>query len=211
MPISRRLLLSLLPLAGAGFARVADAQGADPHMSVRTLGSPSAPVTVTEYFSLTCPHCARFQREIFPQIKAKLVDTGKLQYQWSEYPLDQTALMASQVARYLPPDRYEPFIDALLQTQDRWAYAPGVNSTEELAKMAALAGMPRATFNQAIADTALRNAILTGEDQAQAILHVDSTPTFIFHGANGRSRTESGEMSYDEFAKNVAEVGGATG
>jgi protein-disulfide isomerase len=211
MPISRRVLLSLLPLSAEALSHVAQAQDTDQLMALRTIGSPGAPVSVTEYFSLTCPHCARFQRETFPQIKAQLVDTGKLRYGWVDYPLDQVALMAAQVARYLPPDRYEPFIDALLASQDRWAYARGVNSTDELAKMAALAGLPREKFDQAIADVGLRNAILEKQDQADKTLNVDSTPTFIFSGPGGRTHKESGEMSYDQFAKIVAQTGGATG
>jgi protein-disulfide isomerase len=209
MPLSRRLLL--LSAAGLPVALTGARAQTDALMATRSMGAATAPVTVTEYFSLTCPHCARFQRETFPQIKTQLIDAGKLRYQWVDYPLDQVALVAAQVARYLPADRYEPFIDALLATQDRWAFARGVNSTEELAKMAALAGMPRGTFDRAIGDTQLRDAILARQDEADKTLHVDSTPTFIFDGSAAHGRKESGEMSYDAFAKIVAAVGGATG
>jgi protein-disulfide isomerase len=168
-------------------------------------------VTVTEYFSLTCPHCARFARDTLPQIVSQLVDTGKLRYVFVDYPLDQVALMAAQVAHALPPARYAPFADALLASQDRWAFAQNVNSTDELAKMAALAGLSRAQFDAAIADTGLRDAILARQDADTKTYQIDSTPTFIFNGPKAHNRKQAGEMSYDEFAKIVAEAGGATG
>ncbi len=172
MPLSRRSLLILAPalLAAPGLARAA---AADPRMAPRTLGKPDAPVKVTEWFSLTCPHCARFARDTFPLVQSKLIDTGKLSYTFADYPLDQVALMAAQVARALPPDRYVPFVDALLASQDRWAFARDVNTTEELAKMAALAGLSHDQFEAAIKDTGLRDAILTAQDQATKTYQIE--------------------------------------
>ncbi len=213
MPLFRRSLLILTPalLLAPRLAGAAQDPRQDPRMTPRALGSASAPVTVTEYFSLTCPHCARFARDTLPQVRAKLIDTGKLRCIFADYPLDQVALMAAQVARSLPPDRYVPFVDALLASQDRWAFARDVNSTEELAKMAALAGLSRQAFDAAIADTGLRDAILAKQDTDTKTYQIDSTPTFIFSGPAAQNRKQSGEMSYDEFAKTVAEAGGATG
>lgn len=211
MRLSRRSLLILAPavLAAPRLARAAATP--DPRMAPRTLGKPDAPVKVTEWFSLTCPHCARFARDTFPLVKSKLIDTGKLFYTFGDYPLDQVALMAAQVARSLPPDRYVPFVDALFASQDRWAFARDVNTTDELAKMAALAGLSREQFSAAIKDTALRDAILTEQDRATKTYQIDSTPTFIFNGPNAHDRKQSGELSYDEFAKIVSEAAGATG
>ena len=106
-------------------------------MTDRTLGDPKAPVTMQEYFSLTCTHCAAWSVQVFPDVKAKLIDTGKVFYIYRDFPLDQVALTAAMVARALPPARYEPFVNALLASQDRWAFARDVNSTEELFKRAA--------------------------------------------------------------------------
>ena len=206
MSLSRRLLL-LTPAALALPAARARADD-DPRMAERSVGSATAPVTAREYFSLTCPHCARFAAETFPQIRKSLIDTGKLRWVFEDFPLDQVALTAAMVARALPPDRYEPFVMALLASQMRWAFARDVNNTEELGKMAALAGMSRDTFEKTINDTKLRDAILTGQDQAEKKYHVDSTPTFILSGPKQKDRSESGEMSYDAFVKAVAAVGG---
>jgi protein-disulfide isomerase len=178
----------------------------DPRMTVRGMGKTDAPVRVDEWFSLTCPHCAAFSQQTFPQVQSQLIDTGKLYFVFNDFPLDQVALTASMVARSLPPERYEPFCAALFASQDRWAFARGVNSTEELAKMAALAGMPREQFNTVIADNSLRNAILQRQADASKNLHIDSTPTFIFNGSVEKNHSESGERSYDEFAKLVAQA-----
>jgi predicted DsbA family dithiol-disulfide isomerase len=112
------------------------------------------------------------------------------------------------VARALPPVRYEPFVSALLASQDRWAFASNVNPTEELAKMAALAGLPRGRFDTTIADTAFRDALLQAQANDSKAYGIDSTPTFIINGPHAKDRHESGEKSFDEFARMVAEAAG---
>ncbi len=196
MPVTRRLLIAAAPTLLT--LTPARAQPADPRLAERSMGPADAKVVVTEWFSLTCTHCAAFQKETFSQVRAKLIDTGRIRYVWRDFPLDQIALTAAMVARALPPERYEPFITALLASQDRWAFARGVNSTEELAKFAALAGMSRATFNATIADADLKRAILTDQEEGEKKYGVNSTPTFVMNG-----KTTSGALSYDDFAKAV--------
>jgi protein-disulfide isomerase len=184
-------------------------ESTDPRLADRALGSATAPVTVSEWFSLTCPHCARFARETYPQIKTDLIDAGRLRYVLKDFPLDQVALTAAMVARSLPPERYEPFCMALLASQDRWAFARGVNPTDEIFKFAGLAGMSRESFDAAVNDKTLQAAILQEQDYGAKILHVDSTPTFIFNGPAAKGHRESGEMSFADFAKQVASAAGA--
>jgi len=191
----RRTLLSLV--ATTGFSP-ALARAEDPRLSERAVGKPDAPTQVIECFSLTCTHCAAFARETFPEVKAKLIDTGKVHYVFHDFPLDQVALTAAMVARALPAERYEPFIDALFASQDRWAFAQGVNSTEEIWKMAALAGMSRTTFDATVGDTAFRDAILAGQKADAARWNIDSTPTFVINGEK-----HAGEMDYATFSKLV--------
>lgn len=167
----------------------------------RSIGSPNAPVTAHEYFSLTCTHCAEFATVVMPQVKPNLVDTGKLQIIYHDFPLDQVALMAAQVARYLPPDEYYPFIEALFAAQNDWAFQPNEDYHVSLFKYAALAGMDQATFNAALADDKLRAFILHGQQQAEALDHIDATPTFIIDG-----RMYPGAMPYDDFAAAVAKA-----
>jgi len=177
----------------------AAASAEDEHRAPRTLGDPAAKVTVMEFFSLTCTHCAAFARDTMPQIEKELVTPGQVRFVYRDYPLDQVALTAAMVARYLPAERYVRFVNALFANQDRWAFARGVNSTEEIWKMAALAGMGRPTFDQAVADTGLRDWILQQQQADRDHWKIDATPSFVING-----QKYSGEMTFDAFRKLVS-------
>ncbi len=210
MPITRR---HLLPLVAAGLAApgVVQAQSSTQPAataaqtaaweSERAVGSPTAKVTVDEWFSLTCSHCARFAQETFPQVSNDLIKTGKVRWVFRDFPLDRVALQAAMVSRALPPDRYENFILALFASQDRWAFAPGVDYTKELWDTAAVAGMTRATFDAAVNDTALQDWILAQQAAAQKKYQIDATPSFVING-----KKYSGEMAYDSFVKLLPDV-----
>ncbi len=203
MLISRRSILSLVgatAIAPAGFA--ADSDPNSP-FAQRSIGSPSAPVTAIEYFSLTCTHCAHFANVTMPQVKPKLVDTGKLQIIYRDYPLDQVALMAAQVARSLPAEEYYPFIEALFASQDDWAFAPGIDYTESIFKYAALAGMDRPTYMAALADDKLQAFILQEQKEGQTVYDVQATPTFIIN-----DKVYPGAMEYPDFASTIAQAAG---
>jgi protein-disulfide isomerase len=164
----------------------------------RSIGEAGAKFTVNEYFSLTCSHCAAFAAETMPKVKSDFISKGKVRWVFRDYPLDQIALLAAQVARYLPVDRYAPFVDALFATQDRWAFARDANHTEEIWKTAGLAGMSRATFDKAVADEDLKNWIVQQRQIATDKWQVDSTPSFVINGMK-----YAGEMSFDAFRKLV--------
>jgi len=197
--LRRTLLITLAaaPFAPAFFPS-AWAQDADPRLADRAMGPADAKVVVTEWFSMTCSHCADFQKTTFPTVKAKLIDTGRIRYVWRDFPLDKIALAAAMVARALPAERYEPFISTLLATQDRWAFARNVNPMEELAKLAALAGLPRRVFDETLNDTKLQSAILSLQDDADKNLKVSSTPTFVMNG-----HLTPGAVKYEEFERAV--------
>jgi protein-disulfide isomerase len=178
-----------------------DEKAGQQHEAERSLGDPKAKVTVAEFFSLTCIHCAAFARETMPQVEKDLIQTGKVRFVYHDFPLDQIALTASMVARYLPPAQYYPFISALFASQDRWAFARGVNNTDEIWKIAALAGMSQDTFNTAISDAELRNWILMQQKHDESAFNIDSTPTFVIDG-----KKYPGEMSYDAFRKVLPDV-----
>jgi len=178
---------------------------ADSPYGKRAIGSPTAPVTAIEFFSLTCPHCGHFATDVMPQVKPALVDTGKLQIIYHDFPLDQVALMAAGVARYLPPAQYYPFIEALFASQYQWAFVPVTdpnnppNYQQLIYPYAALAGMDQATFNTAVNDQKLAAFIQAEEQEAINDDHVQATPTFIING-----KIYPGAMEFDQFSAAVA-------
>ncbi|MBS0562582.1 MAG: DsbA family protein [Proteobacteria bacterium] len=201
MQLTRRSALSVVSAAGLGalLARPLPARAeTDPRETERSFGKPDAKVTVTEFFSLTCTHCAHFANAVMPQVIKEMVEPGKVRFVYRDFPLDQVALTAAMVARALPPERYEPFIAALFANQDRWAFARGADTVGELGKLAGLAGMSQDTFNATIKDTAFRNWILTQQAADQKKYGIDSTPTFLIAG-----KTHPGAMEFDAFAKLV--------
>ncbi len=200
MPISRRNILSLVG-ATTILPSAAWAEDANSPYAQRSIGSPKAPVTAIEYFSMTCTHCAHFGTYTMPQVKPNLVDTGKLQIIYKDFPLDAVALMAAQVARSLPAAQYYPFIEALFASQDDWAFAPGIDYKAALYKYAALAGMDQASYNAALTNDKLKKFILDGQQYAEKIYNIQATPTFIING-----KVEPGAFEYDAFAALVAKA-----
>ncbi len=203
MLIRRRNLLTVVAGAtlaqGIGLPAVARAE--DLPQAERFIGKPDAKTTVIEFFSLTCSHCAAFAALTMPRVKSELIDTGKIRWVFHDYPLDQIALLAAQVARYLPADRYEPFVTALFATQNRWAFTQDANHTEELWKTAGLAGMSRATFDKAVADEDLKKWILSQQQADQDKWKIDSTPSFVINGTKSE-----GEMTFDKFRKLIPDA-----
>lgn len=213
MPFDRRVLLtrSAALLAGGSLALPAAvraqtaapaAPAADnPRLSERSMGEASAPMVVQEFFSLTCSHCGAFGRDVWPQVKRELVQTGKVRFVWRDFPLDQIALRAAVVARHFPVAAYEPFIEALLTTQDRWAFARGIDHKAEIGKIANFAGMSPATFEAAWSDDETARGILALRQQAERQYNIQATPTFVFN-----TRVVSGAVPFDRFAQEAARV-----
>ena len=193
MPGTRRALLSLI-LAGAAVPG-AVAAPPDPRETDRAIGSPDAPHSVIECFSLTCPHCADFALESFPAIKSKWIDPGRLRWVFCDFPTDGAALLAAMVARSFPPDRYESFIGSLFASQAAWAYGKG-SIADALWLRASDAGMDRTSFDKAIGNTHLRDWIVSRAMDAQTRWKVDATPGFVIDG-----KLYEGAMSADAFSK----------
>nr|WP_231878152.1 thioredoxin domain-containing protein [Gluconobacter albidus] len=204
--LGRRTLLAsgmaLIATAAAPFAHADDVPASDQRMGPRFIGSPDAKVIVDEWFSLTCSHCAHFSREIFPQVRKNLIDTGKIRYRFHDFPIDQVALLAAMVARSLPADQYAAFVTDLLDHQDEWAFAQNIDPVAELKKRAALFGVNAAAFDRINADNALREAIINKQDHDGAFLQIPGTPYFRINDVPAPTVVGS----YDDFAKAVAKA-----
>src|SRR5438477_4608159 len=126
----------------------------------RILGKPDAPVTIIEYASLTCPHCAAFEKEVLPQLKSEWIDTGKVKLVFRDFPLDASALKAAIVARCAPPERFYGFIGVLFAQQASWA--AGADPIPGITRIAKLGGMSEDQVRACLKDDALQNKILAG-------------------------------------------------
>lgn len=171
--------------------------------SPRTIGSADAPIKIIEYASLTCSHCAHFHNDVLPELKTKYIDTGKVQLEFREFPLNDPALKAALTARCLPEDKYESFTGLLFKTQEHWA--GGIDYMAALKQNAKLAGMSDETFEACQAEPKLKEKIAASMQAAQDKWKIASTPTFII---NDGAETISGAQPLAEFERVFRKVSG---
>lgn len=168
----------------------------DAFMEPRTIGNPDAPVKIIEYASLTCGHCANFHNDVFPALKTKYIDTGKVFMEFREFPLNDPALKATITARCLPADKYESFVSLLFKTQDKWAGDVGyINKLRQNAK---LAGLSDAQFDACHEAPALKMKLAEQMQAAQDKYKISATPTFII---NDGAEVISGAQPIENFER----------
>ena len=212
MIITRRALTAALSFTGlaalAGFSPLrliteAVAQNATdvakpvslPDMA---LGRADAAVTITEYASMTCPHCAAFNADVFPKIKSEYIDTGKIRYIFREFPLDIKAAAGSVLSRCIAKDdanKYFAVTDLLFKTQADWVMK---NTTESLIRIGKQAGLTQDQIEACLRDQSLLDKLAADQKYAAEVLKVDSTPTFFINGEKIK-----GETSIEEFEKRI--------
>jgi len=162
------------------------------------LGPANATVTVTEYASMTCSHCASFNETVFPQIKSEYIDTGKVRYVFREFPLDIKAAAGSMLARCIAKDdagKYFAVVDMLFKQQSDWVLK---NTTETLTRIGKQAGLSQQAVEDCLKDQALLDKIAADQKFASEVLKVNSTPTFFVNG-----EMIKGEARFEEFDKKI--------
>ena len=160
------------------------------------LGKADAPVTVVEYASMTCPHCANFSKTTFPKLKSQYIDTGKVRFVFREFPLDDLAVAAAMLARCIDKSNGEKamaVIEVLFNSQDKWAVRNPIPPLQQIAKQA---GMSEKAFDECLKDQKLYNDILAMRERASKEYQVQSTPTLFVNG-----KMQRGETSIEELAK----------
>ncbi len=190
MTFSRRQLLTafgaltlIYPAlsARAQTVNVADLMAPGP-LPDRVLGSGAekTQVTVVEYASMTCSHCARFHATVYPDFKKKYIDTGKVRFILREFPLDPIAAGAFALARCLPADKYYPMVEVLFEQQKNWAFVP--DPPKALLAIAKQAGFTEQSFEACLTDQKLSQAIEDSARRANEKFGVSGTPTFFVNG-----------------------------
>jgi protein-disulfide isomerase len=160
------------------------------------LGPSDARVTIIEYASMTCPHCAVFTKETFPKLKAAYVDAGTARYIFREFPLDQLALLGAQLARCIAkgdPPKFFNAIEVLFASQNDWANNAPI---EPLKRITRQLGMNDQDFETCANNETIGKAIIATRDYAYERLKVNATPSFFING-----QLLQGEASLEEFAK----------
>jgi protein-disulfide isomerase len=145
------------------------------------LGPADAKVTVVEYASMTCGHCAHFTTDVWPKFKEKYIDTNKVRYIFREFPLDNLAAAASMLARCTGNDKAFPLIEVLFEKQKDWAFGEG-NPVPRLFEIAKQAGFTQESFDKCLTDQKLLDEITAGRTRASDVFGVSATPTFYVNG-----------------------------
>lgn len=163
------------------------------------LGDPSAPVTMIEYASFTCPHCAAFHTETLPELKERFVDTGQLKIVFRDFPLDGVALQAGLLARCVPDDQYFNVVDVLFDTQRQWATAE--DPREALSRIGQMAGLEQSTIDACLDDREMADRLVALREAGATQYDISSTPSFVIEG-----ETHAGALPLEDFVALIEEA-----
>jgi protein-disulfide isomerase len=158
------------------------------------LGSDKAPVTIIEYASMTCPHCAHFHETTYPELKKRYIDTGKVRFIFREFPLDPLAAAGFMLARCAGKDKYFPIIETLFSQQHDWVVQKPLEPLFSIAKQA---GFSQQSFDACLANQQLFEDIKGVRTRGEK-LGVESTPTFFING-----KKVPGALTMDDMTKQI--------
>ena len=204
LPLTRRHVLTTAAAGSAIVALPSFAQETTRTVEEMVLGDPDAPVTVIEYASLTCPHCARFHADVFGRIKTNYIETGKVRFILRDVYFDRYGLWGSMVARCGGPERYFGIIDLLLSRQAEWSRLS--DPAEAIAAIYAIgrqAGMTNEQMDACVQDQAWAEALVAEYQKNQEADQIQGTPTFLINGQ------KESNMSYRDFAAKLDEALGS--
>ena len=194
----RNTLLSLLAISFFPKFSYSNQDLLNDKMRKQFIGSDNAPIKIKEYFSLTCGHCANFHVKTLPKLKEQYIDTGTVQLEFIDYPLDRLAIIAAALARTLPTkDGYLEAISILLKKQKQWAYSK--KPLDELLSIAKLFGVSSKQFDEILKNIPLMQEIIDKMENESKNFNIESTPTFIINN----DHKISGALSFKDFEKEL--------
>jgi protein-disulfide isomerase len=209
--MDRREFLALAAAAGAAFAatpvaalaqaKPAEAKDAvsvvelmaEPATKDLWIGKPDAPVTIVEYASLTCGHCAHFHEGTWPTLKSKYIDSGKVRFVLRDFPLDPLAAAGSMLARCAGDDKRQAVVELLFANQAKWLVDKPLDPMRDLLKQA---GFTQESFDACLKNQTLYDAVIKTREAASEKFGINSTPTFFIDG-----KLQRGAMTVAELEK----------
>jgi protein-disulfide isomerase len=198
--ITRRAVVAALPfaaLATRALAVPADAAIKPQALPDMALGAADAKVTIVEYAAPTCPHCAAFNKDVFPRIKSEFIDTGKVRYVFREFPLNIKDLACAMLSRRIAGEdstKYFAVVDIMFRQQDRLVE----KTSDTLRLIGRQAGLSTQAVEDCLKDQAMQDKISAGQKYAEDVLKVEGTPTFFINGDE-----IVGEAAFEEFEKRI--------
>ena len=163
------------------------------------VGAPNAPVTIVEYASITCPHCARFHADVLPRLKEKYVETGKVRFVFRDFPLDRLALNAAMLARCSGPERFFTYLDVFFAEQANWTRGTPEQAMTALRRLTRTGGMSEPAIDACLANVEIQNAVLTQAMTGEREHRVQATPTLVVNG-----QVQRGAPTFEELERLLA-------
>jgi|TARA_B100000530_G_scaffold192954_1_gene122601 protein-disulfide isomerase len=165
------------------------------------IGNEDAKITIIEYASLSCSHCADFHVNTLETLKKEYIDTGKVKMVFRDYPFNYPALLGSMVLRCIPENYRYDYMNALFKLQTDWVNKKNKKTIQELYKIMQSGGMTKDEYDACIYNTELENEILKGVMEAQNQFNIKSTPSFIING-----KLIEGNKSIKEFRQIIDKI-----
>lgn len=181
-----------LVMPDGGFVSAAQAADGDA-MPDMILGQEDAPIELIEYASFTCPHCASFHKDVFPQIKEKFIEPGHVKFVYREVYFDKFGLWAGMLARCAGPDRYFGIVDLLFERQRDWVRSTDTETVQELYRIGRMAGMDDATMAECLNDNDHAKALVADFQAKAGADEINATPSFVIDGQ------KQSNMSFEAF------------
>ena len=165
------------------------------------IGEENAPITIIEYASMSCSHCADFHNDTLDELKKEYIDTGKVKFVFRDFPFNYPALAGSMMMRCVPDDVRYDYMNALYKLQKNWVVRDNTKTRSELYKIMQSGGMQQDEFDACLSDLNMENDILEGVMNAQREFNIRSTPTFIINGI-----IYSGNKNIKEFRQIIDKI-----
>ncbi len=182
MKILQLLISFLLIFFGTSFALSDESSVLSLTEDDFIIGNNNAPITIIEYASMSCNHCANFHNNTLPDLKKEYIDTGKVKYVFRDFPYNYPALLGSMVMRCIPSEVRYDYMNALYKLQSMWVVRENAITRQELYKIMQTGGMTKENFDTCLSDVDLENKILQEVMAAQSEFNIRSTPSFLING-----------------------------